>query len=135
MEGRKSVNTTKGKLKNVSWMMGESLVFHADKFLKDEQEINLAGFHIRVLHTPGHTKGGCCYYFPYENVVFCGDTLSRFVSLLSVSLRPAVELQRPDGGDNHRRVRPKPRHAALDIQKFLRAQFRNHTTISAMHLL
>ena len=60
---------------NVSWMMGESLVFHADKFLKDEQEINLAGFHIRVLHTPGHTKGGCCYYFPYENVVFCGDTL------------------------------------------------------------
>ena len=63
-----------GNLK-VSWMMGESLVCHADKFLKDEQEINLAGFHIRVLHTPGHTKGGCCYYFPYENVVFCGDTL------------------------------------------------------------
>ena len=49
---------------NASWMMGESLIFHADKFLKDEQEIDLAGFHIRVLHTPGHTKGGCCYYFP-----------------------------------------------------------------------
>lgn len=60
---------------NVSWMVGESLVFHADKWLKDEQEIELAGFHIRVLHTPGHTRGGCCYYFPYEDVVFCGDTL------------------------------------------------------------
>lgn len=60
---------------NVSWMVGESLVFHADKWLKDEQEIKLAGFHIRVLHTPGHTRGGCCYYFPYEDVVFCGDTL------------------------------------------------------------
>jgi len=60
---------------NVSWMIGENKVFHADIFLKDEQELDLAGFHIRVLHTPGHTKGGCCYYLPYENVVFSGDTL------------------------------------------------------------
>ena len=29
----------------------------------------------RVLHTPGHTVGGCCYYFPYQNVVFSGDSL------------------------------------------------------------
>ena len=56
-------------------MMGRELVFHADKFLKDEQEIDLAGFHIRVLHTPGHTIGGCCYYFGYEDVLFSGDTL------------------------------------------------------------
>lgn len=60
---------------NASWMMGESNVFHADIFLKDEQEIDLAGFHIRILHTPGHTRGGCCYYLPYENVLFSGDTL------------------------------------------------------------
>ena len=43
--------------------------------MKNEQEIDLAGFHIRVFHTPGHTVGGCCYYFPYQNVVFSGDTL------------------------------------------------------------
>lgn len=60
---------------NVSYMIGRELVFHADEFLKDEQEIDLAGFHIRVLHTPGHTPGGCCYYFPYEDVVFTGDSL------------------------------------------------------------
>ena len=61
--------------KNAGWMIGERKVFHADRYLKDEQEITLAGFHIRVLYTPGHTIGGCCYYFPYEDVVFSGDTL------------------------------------------------------------
>ena len=60
---------------NVSWMNGQSLVFSADEFLKDEQEIDLAGFHIRVLFTPGHTPGGCCFYFPYQDVVFTGDSL------------------------------------------------------------
>ncbi|MEE1077496.1 MAG: MBL fold metallo-hydrolase [Agathobacter sp.] len=60
---------------NVSWMVGSSEVYSADEFLKDEQELDLAGFHIRVLYTPGHTEGGCCYYFPYDNVLFSGDTL------------------------------------------------------------
>ena len=56
-------------------MVGSSEVYSADEFLKDEQELDLAGFHIRVLYTPGHTEGGCCYYFPYDNVLFSGDTL------------------------------------------------------------
>ncbi|MCM1107290.1 MAG: MBL fold metallo-hydrolase [Blautia sp.] len=60
---------------NVSWMMGEGAVYQADIFLKDGQELDLAGFHIRVLHTPGHTVGGACYYFPYEDTLFSGDTL------------------------------------------------------------
>lgn len=60
---------------NVSWMIGEQKVFHADIFVKDQQELDLAGFHIRVLFTPGHTRGGCCYYLPYEDVLFSGDTL------------------------------------------------------------
>ncbi len=50
-------------------------VYQADCYLKDEQEIDLAGFHIRVLYTPGHTVGGCCYFFGYQNVLFAGDTL------------------------------------------------------------
>lgn len=60
---------------NACWMIGKKETYRADLFVKDEQELDLAGFHIRVLFTPGHTKGGCCYYFPYENVVFSGDTL------------------------------------------------------------
>ena len=60
---------------NACWMIGRQETYRADLFVKDEQELDLAGFHIRVLFTPGHTRGGCCYYFPYENVVFSGDTL------------------------------------------------------------
>lgn len=60
---------------NLSIWGGSGTAYHADVFLKDEQEIDLAGFHIRVLHTPGHTVGGCCYYFSYQNVLFSGDTL------------------------------------------------------------
>ena len=56
-------------------MIGRQDVYEADEFLKDEQELDLAGFHLRVLFTPGHTPGGCCYYFPYQNVLFSGDTL------------------------------------------------------------
>ena len=61
--------------KNVSWMMGGSETYHADEFLKDEQEVEFAGFKIKVLHTPGHTEGGCYYYIADEDVVFTGDTL------------------------------------------------------------
>lgn len=60
---------------NLSGWEGKELIYHADCFLKDEQEIDLAGFHIRVFHTPGHTVGGCCYFFSYQNAVFSGDTL------------------------------------------------------------
>ena len=42
---------------------------------KDDEEIDLAGLHIKCLFTPGHTPGGCCFYFPNEDIVFTGDTL------------------------------------------------------------
>ena len=56
-------------------MFGDSESYSADVYLQDEEELDLAGLHIKCLYTPGHTPGGCCFYFPNEEIVFTGDTL------------------------------------------------------------
>jgi len=60
---------------NLSGWEGAADIYHADVYLRDEQELELAGFKIRVLFTPGHTVGGCCYYFAEQGALFSGDTL------------------------------------------------------------
>lgn len=72
----KEQETLENPMVNLSGnMMGNPKVYHADEFLRDQQEFDLAGFHIRCLHTPGHTAGGCCYYIAREDVLFSGDSL------------------------------------------------------------
>ena len=61
--------------KNLTTMIGMNYTLKADEFVKDGQMLDLAGFSIQVLFTPGHTAGGCCYYIADEGIVFCGDTL------------------------------------------------------------
>jgi len=46
-----------------------------DVLLKDQEQLTLAGMSIKVLHTPGHTGGGVCYYFTGYGVLISGDTL------------------------------------------------------------
>lgn len=56
-----------------SWAMPVSLT--ADHLLKDGEQLHIAGFTVRVLHTPGHTEGSCCYLLEEEEILFSGDTL------------------------------------------------------------
>ena len=60
---------------NMSGMIGQIYTTQADIYVKDGEHLKLAGLDIIVLHTPGHTKGGVCYYFPEEKVLMSGDTL------------------------------------------------------------
>ena len=43
----------------------------------DGQVIEAAGMRFKVLSTPGHSRGGLCWYNEEEGVVFSGDTLFR----------------------------------------------------------
>ena len=60
---------------NMSGMIGQIYTTQADIYVKDGEHLKLAGQDIIVLHTPGHTKGGVCYYLPEEKVLMSGDTL------------------------------------------------------------
>lgn len=44
-----------------------------DKTFPYNQKIDAAGTQMYMLHTPGHTEGYCCPYFPEHGVFFCGD--------------------------------------------------------------
>ncbi|MDR0272252.1 MAG: MBL fold metallo-hydrolase [Clostridiales bacterium] len=46
-----------------------------DKHFKDGDVFSFANCEIKVIHTPGHTAGGVCYYDENAGIVFTGDTL------------------------------------------------------------
>lgn len=62
---------------NGSRMVRRNYTIEADRYLKDKELLTLAGIKIKVLHTPGHTAGGVCYYFEDEKILISGDTLFR----------------------------------------------------------
>ncbi len=60
---------------NASVQFGHSVSVQADHYLEDEQEVSFLGQTMRCIHTPGHTSGGMCYYFPKAGFLMSGDTL------------------------------------------------------------
>lgn len=46
---------------------------NANGYLEDENTLSFGSINVKVIHTPGHTKGGLCFLI--EDKLFTGDTL------------------------------------------------------------
>lgn len=61
---------------NLSFFVGRSIeCAPAENIVEDGQILHLAGMDFEVLATPGHTKGGVCYYNKEDKYIFVGDTV------------------------------------------------------------
>ncbi len=60
---------------NISESAGRACALQVDEYLKDGEVITIADITCKLIATPGHTKGSCCYYFPEDKILISGDTL------------------------------------------------------------
>ena len=60
---------------NSSYQVGKSYTVKPDVLLKEGEEIKVGSVTLRMIKTPGHTIGGCCFYSEEDKVLFSGDTL------------------------------------------------------------
>lgn len=60
---------------NLSGMFGRKITIAPDVYLKDGEEVTIAGMTCKMIATPGHTGGSCCYYFEEAKMLISGDTL------------------------------------------------------------
>lgn len=55
--------------------MAEMAIPIINKFIEEGEIIKLGNSEIKVIHTPGHTQGGVCFYV--DGKLFSGDTIFR----------------------------------------------------------
>lgn len=67
---------------NLSAMMtsvfGKVVETDVDNYLAEGDVKKLLNTEMRCIGVPGHTKGGMCYYFEQEHILFSGDTLFKY---------------------------------------------------------
>ncbi len=56
-----------------TFMDGDFIFRKADILLSDGEELKFGSHSVKVLHTPGHTEGSCCFII--DDCLFTGDTL------------------------------------------------------------
>lgn len=65
---------SKDPMYTAATLLGSSF-FPKVGFLEVEETIEFKPFKLRVLHTPGHTRGSVCFFDEKQKLLFSGDTL------------------------------------------------------------
>ena len=61
--------------RNLSEWGGKAYTLTPDVLVRDGEKITVADMTCKVIATPGHTEGSCCYYFEEDGIVLSGDTI------------------------------------------------------------
>ena len=69
------VKLCKDPVNNLSGWFGTSFTLSPDVEVRDGEVLTIANITFKVLATPGHTEGSCCYYFEDASFLVCGDTI------------------------------------------------------------
>ena len=80
-----------------------------ERLLDDGDEIMVPGGRLRVVHTPGHESGHCCFYEPERRWLFTGDTI----------LSTGTTVIAPPDGDMCAYMASLERLATLDLAMIL----------------
>ena len=57
------------------YILEKKIELEADSRIDDGDLIHLGNLEFKIIHTPGHTKGGSCVYCEKEKCLFSGDTI------------------------------------------------------------
>ena len=60
---------------NLSAMVGRAYTVVPDEYVADGAELTFDNISFKVIATPGHTIGSCCYYVEKSGILISGDTL------------------------------------------------------------
>ncbi len=71
--GKDAVKEAAGATSAMHVADAKAFLRSADRYLVEDEELELGKFVLRVIHTPGHTPGSLC--FLVGNHLFTGDTL------------------------------------------------------------
>ena len=62
-------------VESVRYIYGRLYIFRSTECESDGQILSFAGYEFQVIHTPGHTRGGCCYIRGIGTCAVQRDTL------------------------------------------------------------
>lgn len=60
---------------NLSAMVGRAYTVVPDEYVRDGDVLTFDNMNFKVIATPGHTIGSCCYYVEKAGILISGDTL------------------------------------------------------------